>query len=153
MTLTTARRPRARFLAVVAGVTLSLAMAACSSQSVGSAAGSSAPAAGASPSSSAAGGQFAAILPTGDPVAFSKDLVQKSLNASEGFTPPSTGPKAQKPGATIAFVAGDLSNGGHNSTSKAVTEAATVMGWKVSVYDGKGNAQGNSDAIDRKSVV
>ena len=148
MTVTTARRPRARIVAALAGVTLSLAMAACSSESVGSAAGSSRPAAGASPSSSA-GGQFAAILPTGDPVAFSKDLVQKSLSASEGFTPPSTGPKAQKPGATIAFVAGDLSNGGHNSTSKAVTEAATVIGWKVSVYDGKGNAQGNSDAMNQ----
>lgn len=148
MTVTTARHPRARIVAALAGVTLSLAMAACSSESVSSAAGSSAPAEAASPSSSA-GGQFAAILPTGDPVTFSKDLVQKSLSASEGFTPPSTGPKAQKPGATIAFVAGDLSNGGHNSTSKAVTEAATVIGWKVSVYDGKGNAQGNSDAMNQ----
>ncbi|GAA3552394.1 substrate-binding domain-containing protein [Microlunatus spumicola] len=148
MTVTTARRPRARIVAALAGVTLSLAMAACSSESVSSAAGSSAPAEAASPSSSA-GGQFAAILPAGDPVAFSKDLVQKSLSASEGFTPPSTGPKSQKPGATIAFVAGDLSNGGHNSTSKAVTEAATVIGWKVSVYDGKGNAQGNSDAMNQ----
>lgn len=148
MTLTTARHPRARIVAALAGVTLSLSMAACSSESVSSAAGSSAPAEAASPSSSA-GGQFAAILPTGDPVAFSKDLVQKSLSASEGFTPPSTGPQAQKPGATIAFVAGDLSNGGHNSTSKAVTEAATVIGWKVSVYDGKGNAQGNSDAMNQ----
>lgn len=148
MTLTTARHPRARIVAALAGVTLSLSMAACSSESVSSAAGSSAPAEAASPSSSA-GGQFAAILPTGDPVAFSKDLVQKSLSASEGFTPPSTGPQAQKPGATIAFVAGDLSNGGHNSTSKAVTEDATVIGWKVSVYDGKGNAQGNSDAMNQ----
>ena len=46
-------------------------------------------------------------------------------------------------------MAGDLSNGGHNSTAKAVTEAATVIGWKVSVYDGQGNAQGNSDAMNQ----
>ncbi len=151
--MTTTLRPRVRLAAALLGATVPLALVGCSSQSVGSATGSSAPAGEASSSSSASassdGGKFASIIPTGDIVAASKDLVAKSLAGSEGFTPPSTGPKAQKPGAKIAFVAGDLSNGGHNATAKAVTEAATVMGWKVSVYDGKGNAQGNSDAMNQ----
>lgn len=149
--MTVTPRHRRRLLTALAGATLALSMAACSSASVGSASQSAAPAgsAGASGSASASGGQFASIIPSGDIVAASKDLVAKSLAGSEGFTPPSTGPKAQQPGAKIAFVAGDLSNGGHNATAKAVTEAATVIGWKVAVYDGQGNAQGNSDAMNQ----
>ncbi len=144
--MTTALRPRVRFAAALLGATLSLAMAGCSSQSVSSAA----PSADTSASSAASsGGPFDSIIPTGDVVQASKDLVAKSLAGSEGFTPPSTGPTAQQPGAKIAFVAGDLSNGGHNATSKAVTEAAKVIGWTVAVYDGQGNAQGNSDAMNQ----
>ena len=139
-------RVRLRIGAALAGFGLLLAAAGCSSQSVGSAAGSAAPSGAASSSS---GGQFDSIIPKGDIVAASKDLVSKSLAGNEGFVPPSGGPQAQKPGAKIAFVAGDLSNGGHNSVSKSVTEAAKVMGWTVSVYDGQGNAQGNSDAMNQ----
>lgn len=140
----TTPRPRRRLAVTLLGATVALAMAGCSSQSVGNTASSAAPS-----TSTSSGGQFDSIIPKGDIVAASKDLVAKSLAASEGFTPPSTGPKAQKPGAKIAFVAGDLSNGGHNATAKAVTEAAKVIGWTTSVYDGQGNAQGNSDAMNQ----
>lgn len=116
-----------------------LALSACSSGTVGSQAGASAKPGGSN--------QFSSIIPKGDIVAASKKLVDDSLNGSAGFTPPSGGPTAQKPGATIAFVGGDLTNGGINTVADGVKEAAAAIGWKVNVYDGKGTAQGRSDAM------
>lgn len=136
---------RRLYLAVaVASLVPALALAGCSSGSVSGQTG-------ASPSTSGAAtvGKFDSIIPKGDIVAFSKQLVEKSLAASEGFTPPSTGPKAQKPGAKIAYVAGDLANGGHNAMGKSVQEAAAAIGWTVSVYDGQGTPQGNTDAMNQ----
>jgi ribose transport system substrate-binding protein len=135
-----------RFYTAVAAVTLvpMLALAGCSSASVSSQNSASPSASGGS-----SAGKFDSILPKGDPVAFSKALVEKSLTASEGFTPPSAGPKAQKPGAKIAYVAGDLANGGHNAIGKSVEEAAAKIGWTVSVYDGHGTPQGNTDAMNQ----
>ncbi len=103
--------------------------------------------AAASPTPTASAQDFSSIIPKGDIVAASKAMVATSLSAAKGFTPPATGPKAQQPGSKIAFVAGDLSNGGHNATSKAVQEAAKVIGWTVNVYDGQGTPQGNRDAM------
>lgn len=148
------RRTHRRVLAALA-LPVVLLLTSCASGSVAEQSGGTA----SSAASSAASGEttptdtstadFSGILPTGDAVQFSKDLVATSLEGKEGFTPPSTGPTAQKPGATIAFVAGDLSNGGHNTVSKAVEEAAGVIGWKVNVYDGQGTPQGNTDAMNQ----
>ena len=144
------RPTRRTLLTAGLAVPAAVVLASCASGSVADQASSSGSSGTASASSSgAAGGQFDAIMPTGDPVAFSKDLVQKSLSASEGFTPPSTGPKAQGAGSTIAYVAGDLANGGHNAVGKAVQEAAAAIGWSVNVYDGKGSPQGNTDAMNQ----
>lgn len=149
----------------LAAALATLALAACggggtvAQQSGASTAPGSAPRTAAGTASSASGGatatptlsastrDFSSIIPRGDIVAASKKMVATSLSAARGFTPPSTGPKAQQPGAKIAFVAGDLSNGGHNATSKAVQEAARVIGWTVNVYDGQGTPQGNRDAM------
>ena len=147
MTSTPSRRT---LLAAGLALPAAWSLASCSSGSVAEQSGSSPSASGSASSSGAAGaGQFDAILPTGDPVAFSKELVATSLAAKEGFVPPSTGPAAQQPGATIAYVAGDLSNGGHNAIGKAVQEAAAVIGWTVNVYDGQGSPQGNTDAMNQ----
>jgi ribose transport system substrate-binding protein len=99
--------------------------------------------------SSAPGEDFSSIIPSGDIVQFSKDLVQGSLTATKGFTPPSTGPTAQQPGAKIAFVGSDLTNGGVNAVAQGVQEAAAVIGWTVDVYDGKATAQGRTDAFNQ----
>jgi ribose transport system substrate-binding protein len=93
--------------------------------------------------------KFASIIPEGDIVQFSKDLVNGSLNATEGFTPSSTGPKAQKAGAKVAFVGSDLTNGGVNTVSTGVQEAAAAIGWTVDIYDGKATAQGRTDALNQ----
>jgi ribose transport system substrate-binding protein len=97
----------------------------------------------------AAASDFASIIPKGDIVAASKKMVAESLNASSGFTPPSDGPKAQKPGSVIAYVGSDLTNGGVNAVAQGLKEAAAVIGWTVQVYDGQASAQGQTNAINQ----
>lgn len=138
--ITTKQRRWKGLAAVAAPLVLAIGLAGCSSNSVGG--GTSTPAA----SDSA---KFASILPKGDPVQFSKNLVAASINATQGFTPPSTGPTAQKPGAHIAYVGSDLTNGGINTVAKGVQEAAKAIGWIVDEYDGKASAQGRSDALNQ----
>lgn len=128
-------------IASLAAVTI-FGFAACSSESVS----------GDSPEtkdSAAPSDEYASIIPEGDIVAASKELVANSLSAAEGFTPPSDGPEAQKPGATIAYVGSDLTNGGVNAVATGMEEAAAVMGWTVNVYDGKASAQGRTAAFSQ----
>lgn len=95
--------------------------------------------------------QQASLVPRGitDVLADSRKRVEDSFSGRVGFTPPGQGPVAQRMGSTIAFVAADLTNGGVNTVSGAVTEAATVLGWRVTTLDGKGSAQGRTDALDQ----
>jgi len=131
-----------RWLAIAAiPIALGLALSACASGSVSGGTGS--------PKPSASGEDFSSIIPKGDIVAFSKSLVDASLNATKGFTPESTGPTAQKAGAHIAYVGSDLTNGGINTVLTGVQEAAKVIGWTVDVYDGKATAQGRTDAMSQ----
>lgn len=131
-----------RRVAVVAAA--GLLATGCGSASVGTgdASSSAAPTTSAAPSSDAAGD-------SSQVVADAKAFVEASLSAKEGFTPPSTGPKAQKPGSTIVFVAADLTNGGINAVSQGVKEAAAKIGWKVTVIDGKASAQGRTEALNQ----
>src|SRR3954451_1918798 len=55
------------------------------------------------------------VAPSDPAVRAAKALVEASLTAAPGFPPPAGVPKAQAPGATIAFVAADVSNGGINA--------------------------------------
>ncbi len=95
------------------------------------------------------------LVPPGvrDVVADAKQRVADSLGGKTGFTPPAGGPAAQHKGGTIAYVAADLTNGGVNTVSQAVTQAATAIGWRVTVIDGKGNAQGRTDALNQAIAV
>jgi ribose transport system substrate-binding protein len=134
-------RRRSALAAIIAIPTaLIIGLAGCASGTVSG---------GATATPTKAGEDFSSIIPSGDIVQFSKDLVSASLNATKGFTPPSTGPAAQKPGAKIAFVGSDLTNGGVNAVSQGVQEAAKVIGWTVDVYDGKASAQGRTDALNQ----
>lgn len=120
-----------------------IGLSACSSGSVSGAKP------GATATTAAASSDFSSIIPKGDIVAFSKSLVANSLNASKGFTPSGDGPKAQKPGAKIAYVGSDLTNGGVNAVATGLKEAAAVMGWTVNVYDGQATAQGRTAAMSQ----
>ncbi len=84
-----------------------------------------------------------------DFVAKSKEIVEAALGKGEGFTPAVGGPKAQNPGATIAYVGADLTNGGINAVADGVKEAAAVIGWEVTILDGKGSAQGRTEALSQ----
>jgi ribose transport system substrate-binding protein len=117
-----------------------LILTGCSSASVG---------AGTTSTPAATANAYASIIPSGDIVAASKKLVADSLSASTGFSPKSSGPKAQQAGATIAYVGSDLTNGGVNTVAEGVKEAAAVIGWKDNVYDGKATAQGRTDALNQ----
>ncbi|HTL41035.1 MAG TPA: substrate-binding domain-containing protein [Pseudolysinimonas sp.] len=138
--MTTIPRRRSALAALVAIPTaLVIVLSGCASGSVG----------GGETQAPATDDRFASIIPDGDIVQFSKDLVAGSLNATEGFTPPSEGPTAQQPGAKIAYVGSDLTNGGINAVAQGVEEAAAVIGWTVDVYDGKATAQGRTDAMNQ----
>ena len=81
--MTTIPRRRSALAALVAIPTaLVIVLSGCASGSVG----------GGETQAPATDDRFASIIPDGDIVQFSKDLVAGSLNATEGFTPPSEGP-------------------------------------------------------------
>ncbi|PPI56833.1 substrate-binding domain-containing protein [Rathayibacter toxicus] len=135
--MTCSARHRSRLLPIAALSVLGiLGLSACSSGSVG----------GATTRFSA---DYSSIIPQGDLVQASKDLVAKSLAATQGFSPDGTGPTAQKSGARIAFVGSDLTNGGVNAVASGVREAAPVIGWTIDIYDGKATAQGRTDAMNQ----
>jgi ribose transport system substrate-binding protein len=121
---------------------LALSLAACSSGSVG---GGSASAPGSASASASA--SSSSVDP--DIVAKSQAIVDAALGKGTGFTPPTGGPTAQKAGATIAYVGADLTNGGINAVGDGVKEAAKAIGWSVTILDGKGSAQGRTEALSQ----
>ena len=133
---------RAGLAFVVIPVSVAIALTGCSSSSVGGGSAST-------PAPTSSAGAFASIIPKGDIVAYSKTLVANDLAATTGFTPKSTGPTAQDPGATIAYVAADGTNGGITTVESGVKEAAAKIGWKVDVFDGLATAAGNTNAINQ----
>jgi ribose transport system substrate-binding protein len=122
---------------IVAAVVLSLVMSACASPTV-------AEQGGASPSM-----DTTPLVPQqiGNILDDARRRVRAGLNVTWGFTPLAYGPSAQHRGGTIAYVAADLTNNGVNTVSRAVTQAATAIGWDVLILDGKGNAQGRTEAL------
>jgi ribose transport system substrate-binding protein len=84
-----------------------------------------------------------------DVLADARSRVAESLSGRTGFTPPSDPSPAAARGGTIAFVAADLTNGGVNTVGQGVTEAAEAIGWRTVLLDGKGSAQGRSDALNQ----
>src|SRR5690242_11235734 len=95
-----------------------------------------------------------ANVASSDPVVrAAKALVEASLTAASGFTPPASGPKAQAPGATIAYVAADVTNGGINAVATGVKEAAAKIGWNAVVIDGKASVQGRTDALTQAMAM
>ena len=90
--MTTISRRRSAFAALVALPTaLVIGLSGCASGSVSGE--------DTTPPTTESGGDFSSIIPDGDIVQFSKDLVEASLNATEGFSPSSSGPVAQQAGS------------------------------------------------------
>jgi ribose transport system substrate-binding protein len=79
-------------------------------------------------------------------IAAAKELVAKSAASSVPWDGPTTGPKAQA-GKTIVLISEDQRNGGALGVSEGVTEAAKVIGWKLTILDGAGVIANRSAAF------
>lgn len=135
---------RSTLIAAGAVCAAALTLTACSSDSVGSgstgSAGSDTTASSDTGTTGATGEEF---------VAEARALVDSAGGTGEGFTPPEGGPAAQDAGGPVVYVASDLTNGGINTVGEAIQEAADVIGWDVTVLDGKASAQGRTEAISQ----
>lgn len=129
-----------RRLLIAALAAVAVALAGCSSQSVGDQHKGD---------TSASAGSLSASGENPNAVGEAKKLVSDSLAAKSGFTPPSGGPKAQKPDAHIVYVASDLTNGGINAVGQGIAEASKIIGWTVTTLDGKASAQGRTEALSQ----
>jgi len=79
-------------------------------------------------------------------IAAAKELVAKSAASSVPWDGPTTGPKAQA-GKTVVLISEDQRNGGALGVSEGVTEAAKVIGWKLTILDGAGVIANRSAAF------
>jgi ribose transport system substrate-binding protein len=139
--------PGVRRLAIMIAAA-GIAVAACGggASTTPSTAPSTAPSASAEAPASVAPSASAA---TSDIVAEAKKVVADQLAAASGWDGPTGGPKAQSPGATIVYVASDLTNGGISAVGDGVKEAATTIGWSLKILDGKASVQGRTDAMSQ----
>jgi ribose transport system substrate-binding protein len=88
-----------------------------------------------------------ATLPVGDAVAEARANVDTQLAAGHVWPSPPAGPRAT--GAKrIAYIAGDMGNGGISGVYAGVTEAAARIGWTVKKYDGKAAVEGRTIALE-----
>lgn len=79
-------------------------------------------------------------------VAAAKDLVAKAAASEVPWDGPTTGPKAQR-GKSVILISEDQRNGGALGVSEGVTEAAKVVGWRLTVLDGAGVLANRSAAF------
>jgi ribose transport system substrate-binding protein len=80
---------------------------------------------------------LAAAGDVAEQVAAAKDLVANAAATSIPWDGPTTGPKTQR-GKTVVLISEDQRNGGALGVSEGVTEAAKVIGWKLTTLDGAG---------------
>lgn len=79
-------------------------------------------------------------------VAAAKDIVTKAAASMVPWDGPTTGPKALA-GKTVVLISEDQRNGGALGVSEGVTEAAKVIGWKLTILDGAGVIANRSAAF------
>jgi ribose transport system substrate-binding protein len=77
-----------------------------------------------------------------------KAYVAKVSKPKPPWDGPTTGPAAM-PGKLIIYVSADQHNGGALGVSRAVEEAAKVIGWRFRLIDGQGTAAGRSAALQQ----
>ncbi|MBO0754339.1 MAG: substrate-binding domain-containing protein [Bradyrhizobiaceae bacterium] len=79
-------------------------------------------------------------------VTAAKELVTKAAATNIPWDGPTTGPKALR-GKVVVLISEDQRNGGALGVSEGVTEAAKVIGWKLTVLDGAGVIANRSAAF------
>lgn len=143
------RRSRSAYLGLVAaGAIVSFVAAACSSSSGTNTSASSTPAGAATTAATApasTGGSSAAG--GGDAVANAKSIVAQYLQAPTGWQGPADSPKP-KAGAKIAIISANQATQGTAIVAKDMQAAAEVLGWKVTIFDGQGDASVQLKALN-----
>lgn len=66
--------------------------------------------------------------------------------AQDKWDGPTRGPAAQ-PGKTVVYIASDLRNGSVGTVYRGLQEAAHALGWSVTLMDGAGSKDKQSDAL------
>lgn len=125
---------------------LTIALSACSStagtQAAASAAGATAPTCSTTAPRSS------------DPaVAASQERLVKAASPATAWDGPTTGPKAQKPGASMVFIPYTSSNAGDVGVGTGFQEAAKALGWNVKVIDGGGSVPSYLAAFDQAMAL
>ena len=88
--------------------------------------------------------------PSSDPaIKAAQDALAKAAGTTSTWAGPTTGPKAQKKGATVVFVPQLSSNAGDLGVVNGFKQAAQAIGWNVKVIDGGGSTANNLAALDQ----
>lgn len=87
-----------------------------------------------------------------DAMADAKAVVAKYASKVDKWDGPTTGPKAQT-GKSIVVVAADMKNGGILGVVNGIQEAATAIGWKVTVLDSGGSIDGRTAAFGQAMTL
>lgn len=133
-------------VAVLAAACLGVTACGSSSSTADTASGAS----GAPPTTQALG-------QTCDPTPLSKQpdvltaqkALAKAAAASDAWSGPTTGPKAQKPGALVVFVPKDSNNVGDTGVGKGFDQAAKAMGWRTKTIGGGGSVSSTLAAVQQ----
>lgn len=140
-------RTRASVLVVVVSLVASACGASAPTASpTQSAAPSTAPASAAA-SPSAAATSPAPTSAADAMVAFAKEQTAKAMAPTAGWAGPSTSPKPL-PGKKIAVISSNQLAAGPARATAAVVDAAGVLGWTATVFDGKGTIDGALAAVN-----
>jgi len=132
---------------------IAVASSGCSSSSATPTAPPTAPPTAVSPTATAAMTAAASTAPSASTA--STDPVQAAIDATNAreapqtqWTGPTTGPTAD-PGKTVVYISSDESNQGSHLWGVYQQEAGKLIGWKVTVLDGKGTTSGRLTACDQ----
>src|SRR4051812_48214739 len=72
--------------------------------------------------------------------------IAPSVGPQTTWDGPTDGPKAAK-GKSVVYVSLTQNSSGNADSARGAQEAAGVLGWKFTLFDGKGTATGGADAL------
>jgi ribose transport system substrate-binding protein len=126
----------------------------CSSSATPTAAPPTAPPATMAPATMApsTSAVVASTAPSSDPVQAAIDANNARKAPQTTWTGPTTGPTAD-PGKTVVYISSDEANQGSHLWGVYQQEAGKVIGWKVTVLDGKGTTSGRLTACNQALVL
>ncbi len=102
-----------------------------------------------SASNTVSGGSSTTAAAASDPFTLqAKASIAKATTAATQWDGPTSGPTHQA-GKTIVYVSSDETNGGSSGVGKAVSTAASAIGWTFKLIDGRGSVTGQTEAMNQ----